>query len=335
MSAPLDDPLRRVADLPPRAEDRAAADQAMAVALAEQTHPEADTDEEGAGNESAGREGIGAEVAHDDVDAGEERGAGFDIPAGQAVGARLSTMLDQVFSHEPPVGGAVREIFNRAEAIRRRRARVVVIAGTIGVILLTIFGYALTTVLLPATPTQSPGAEAAVQAPPKDPVLALLTPVFTASALTVTPREPARGDGWRQYLVLTAAGKPHGLVEVAAFAAPDGLCFPVLADKSACARPERASDNVEYVRYTFDRDVDWQTNEVIARRLSDGRVIVIQSSGERGTGKAQTGRPPLTALLAARLAADPRMAAAFGAHEACNGPDPACPILKVPVPVVD
>jgi hypothetical protein len=318
MTAPLDDPLRRVADLPPRAEDRAAAEQAIATGL---TLTEA-------------RHAADALAAEDGEEAAEPEEIDLDIEAGQAIGARLGTMLDRVFVHEPPVGDAVEDIFRRAEAVRRRRARTVVVAGSIAVVLIAILGYAVTTVLLPAAPTQSPAAETVAQPEAAaDPVLAVLTPVLAPSRLTAGPREPSRGDGWRQYLVLTASGHPHGLLEVSTYAAPDGLCFPVLADKSACARPERASNNVDYARYTFDRDVDWQVNEVIARHLAGGRVIVVQASGERGTGSAQGGRPPLTGLLAARLAADPRMAAAFHAAEACNGPDPACPVLKVPVPV--
>jgi hypothetical protein len=163
--------------------------------------------------------------------------------------------------------------------------------------------------------------------------MAVFAPVLGLSHLRMVPREPGRGDGWRQYLVLTASGRPHGVIEVSAYAAPGGLCFPVLADKSVCARPERASNTIEYVRYTFDRDVDWQVNEVIARRLPDGRTIVVQATGERATGTAAGGRPPLSALLTAKTATDPRLGWAFGSGESCNGPDADCPALKVPVPV--
>jgi hypothetical protein len=212
------------------------------------------------------------------------------------------------------------------------RAALTAAAGA--VVLVATLGYALTTVLLPTTPTRSAAAERLATPAPADPVAAILTPVLKASGLRIVAREPARGAGWRRYLVLASNGRPHGLVEVSAYAAPDGLCFPVPADPDACARPERAA-TVEYVRYADDRDVDWQVNETIARRLSNGRVVVVQATGERGTGSAQRGRPPLTALLTAKVAADPRMAGAFGASERCHGPDPACPILKVPVPIVD
>jgi hypothetical protein len=165
-------------------------------------------------------------------------------------------------------------------------------------------------------------------------MIAVFGSVLGPSHLRIVPREPGRGDGWRQYLVLTESGRPHGLVEVSAYAAPGGLCFPVLADKRACARAERTRDDLEYVRYTFDRDLDWQVNEVITRRLADGRTIVVQATGERGTGTS-AGRPPLSALLTAKTAMDPRLAAAFGARESCNGPAAGCPVLKVPVPVAD
>jgi hypothetical protein len=190
----------------------------------------------------------------------------------------------------------------------------------------------VTTVLLPASPTQSPAAEAVPRAPGPDPVLALLTPVLAAARLTAKPREPSRGDGWRQYLVLAPGGHSRGLLEISVYAAPGALCLPVLADKSACARPEHAAGGVEYARYAFDRDIDWQVNEAIARHGPDARVVVVQATGERGTGSAQAGRPSLSGLMAATVATDPRMAAAFGAREVCAGPVPACPVLKVPVP---
>jgi hypothetical protein len=253
--------------------------------------------------------------------------------AGYSVGGRLGELLEPVFAGEPPVGDAVAAIFRRAEAARRRRSRWVVAAGIVVVVLVFGLGYGLTTVLLPAPP--GPVTTGPVEiAPPSDPVLNVLRPVLSPSRLRIVPREPARGDGWRQYLVLTASGRPHGLIEVSVYAAPEGLCFPVLADKGACARPDRASDDVEYVRYSFDQDQDWQVNQAIARRLSDGRVVVVQATGERGTGTATGGRPPLSAVLTAKTAADPRLAAAFGEGESCDGPDPACPILRVPVHVV-
>jgi hypothetical protein len=164
-----------------------------------------------------------------------------------------------------------------------------------------------------------------------DPLLDLIRPVFRASSLRLLAREPARGDGWRRYRVVTPTGRSRGVVEIATYTAPAGLCFPVRGRPGVCARPELAAADVEYVRYADDRDVDWQMNEVIARRHADGRVIVVQATGERGTGSAQDGRPPLSALMVARIATDPRIAAGFGAGERCNAPGSACPVLKVPV----
>lgn len=252
----------------------------------------------------------------------------------QSVLGHLGGQLERAFGHEPPVGDAVADVFRRADAIRRRRGRVALAIAATVIAVCTILGYAVTAVLLPATPTPSPTADRVAARPP-DPALALLAPILRASGLRVVPREPARGDGWRRYLVLTASGRPRGVVEISAYAAPAGLCYPVLAAPGACARAGHASDDVEYVRYAYDQDVDWQVNEVIARWLPDDRVIVVQATGERGTGTAQGGRPPLTALLASRIATDVRTAAAFGAEEPCNGPDPACPVLKVRVPVAE
>jgi hypothetical protein len=243
-------------------------------------------------------------------------------------GARLRDLLAPALVDEPPLTGAISEVYRRSDRLARRRSRAVAAAGLAVAGLVTAIGYALTTVLLPTAPAHVV-ATAAPAAP--DPIRTLLASMLRASHFTVVPREPARGDGWRRYLVLNQAGRPHGLIEVSAYAAPDGLCFPVLSTRRACARPMRAGDNVEYVRYTFDRDVDWQVNQVIARRRSDGRTIVVQATGERGTGTAAGGRPPLSALVAARIAADPRIAAGFGAQENCNGPDPACPVLSVAV----
>ena len=59
----------------------------------------------------------------------------------------------------------------------------------------------------------------------------------------------------------------------------------------------------------------------------------MRATGARGTATAAAGRPPLTPLQTATLATDTRLMSAFDADEKCNGPDPACPLLKVPVPV--
>jgi hypothetical protein len=260
--------------------------------------------------------------------------ADFAAVAGRSVGLRLGELLEPVFAGEPPIGDAVEAVFRRAERLRRRRSRAVLAVGAAVVVLVTAIGYALTTVLLPTDATRAHGTVTATAGRP-DAVQAILAPVLRESALLIVPRDPARGDGWRRYVVHAADGRPYGLVEVSVYAAPGRLCFPVLAARNACARPVSATDHVQYVRYAFDRDVNWQVNEAIARRLPDGRTIAVQATGERGTGTAAGGRPPLSALLTARLAVDPHLMAAFGPRERCNGPNPACPVLEVPVPVAD
>jgi hypothetical protein len=245
----------------------------------------------------------------------------------------LGGLLDQVFHDEPPVHDGVEAVFRRAEAIRRRRLRTVIGAGISAVVLVAAVGFALTAAIVPAPAKRSTATPAVTPARHADPAL-LAVRAAVGDSLRVVPREPARGRGWRQYTVLhRESGRPRGLVEISVYAAPARLCFPVLADQDACARPERSGDDVEYVRYTDDRDVDWQVHQVIARWRPDGRVVAVMATGERGTGDARAGRPPLTASQTARLAANPGLMAAFGAGERCSGRDPACPLLKVPVPV--
>lgn len=246
---------------------------------------------------------------------------------------QLGETLKQAFHGEPPVADGIEAVYRRAEIIHRRRLRTVISSGVAAVLLVIALGYGLTTAILPGSASRGVASPTAGSppTPPADPVLAAVRTVI-AKDLRVVPREPVRGDGWRQYTVLSReSGHPRGLIEVSAYAAPDGICFPVLADDDACARPDRAGDDVEYVRYADDRDVEWQVNEAIARRSSDGRVVAVQATGERGTTDAEQGRPPLTGPQTARLAADPRLLSAFGAEERCNGPNPACPLLSVPV----
>jgi hypothetical protein len=234
-------------------------------------------------------------------------------------------LAEAVPDHEPPIGDAVEDVFRRAEAVRRRRFRALLAAGALAVLGIIAAGYALTSLLLPVAPRHTPAGSTP---PPGDPVLDVIRPVLRASGLRVVAREPARGPGWRRYRVLTSNGRSRGNVEISAYAAPNGLCFPVRGHPGVCARPDLAAGNVAYARYTEDRDVDWQVNEVIAR-FADGRVIVVQATGERGTGTAAAGRPPLSALVAARVATDPRVAAGFPARDdRCTA---ACPVLTVPV----
>lgn len=246
----------------------------------------------------------------------------------------LGEVLEEVFAAgEPPVGDGVDVVYRRAEKLRRSRLRTVLVSGALVAALVAAGGYVLTTSLVPGTPRRTPPAAAPAPAPDADPVLTALRGVADSS-LRIVPRAPAEGPGWRQYTVLNRrTGQQRGLIEVSVYSAPDGVCFPVLADPEACARPEYAGDDVEYARYADDRDVDWQVYQAIGRRLSDGRVLAVMATGERGTGNADAGRPPLTPLQTSTLATDADLMSAFGPGESCNGPDPACPLLKVPVPV--
>jgi hypothetical protein len=245
-------------------------------------------------------------------------------------------LLEAVPGREPPIGDAVEDIVRRAEAVRRRAIRALVVAAALAVVAFTAAGYVVVMLLLPATPHRPP-VPAADSSGPADPVLEVVRPVLRASGLRVVAREPARGKGWRRYRVLSANGHSRGVIEISAYRAATGLCFPVGGHPGVCARPERTAGGVGYARYADDRDVSWQVNEVIAG-WPDGRVIVVQATGERGTGTAAGGRPPLSALVAARIATDPRIAAGFsfgfnsgdgdGDRDRC---DAACPVLKVPV----
>lgn len=243
-------------------------------------------------------------------------------------------LLAGVLLGEPPVGDGVAAVYRRAAKLRRRRVRRVVAAGLVSAAVVAAFGYALATAVIPTPQLRKQAATpVAGPAPMVDPLLVALEPVLRDNGLRAVRREPSAGEGWRQYAVADArSGRPRGLIEVAAYLAPDGLCFPVLRDREACARPMGVGA-VEYVRYSEDRDVDWQVQEAIARRLSDGRVVAVMATGERGTGRRADGRPPLTAAQVARVAVDVRVMAAFDPDEQCTGPDAACPVLKVPVPV--
>jgi hypothetical protein len=257
-----------------------------------------------------------------------------DRAAAAEAPATFADLLGSALVGEPPVGDGVDDVYRRADLLRRRRLRRVVAGGAVTALLVATVGYALTVAVIPVTAHPRGAAPVAGPAPVVDPLLGAIVTVAGPRGLRALPRQPARGEGWRQYSVAAEkSGRPRGLIEVSAYAAPAGLCFPVRADPQACARPMRAGDDLEYARYTDDRDPDWQVHETIARRLSDGRVIVVMATGERGTGNAAAGRPPLTAAETARLAVDVRVSSAFDPSERCNGPDPACPVLKVPVPV--
>lgn len=280
-----------------------------------------------AGVEVAAAEGAGRGGAVAGAGRGEAGEAGGGVDAGRG------GLLAGVLVGEPPVGDGVAAVYRRAEKMRRRRVRKIVAAGMVSAAVVAGFGYALATAAIPtpyqmrrqATPVVGP-------APVVDPLLVALQPVLRDNGLKAVPREPGAGPGWRQYAVAHATtGRPRGLVEVAVYAAPDGLCFPLRNDREACARP-MGDGGMEYARYSDDRDVDWQVHEAIARRVSDGRVIAVMATGERGTGRRADGRPPLSAAQVAGVAVDVRVMSAFDPNEDCTGPDAACPVLKVPVP---
>jgi hypothetical protein len=238
----------------------------------------------------------------------------------------LGERLGRAFADEPPTGDAVGAVFRRAGQIRRARLRRLLLAGLLAVLLVAALGYALTTVLLPTGAHRAAANQPGPAAP--DPVGGVLAEI---TGLTILPHPPG-GSAWRQYIALDESGRSQGLVVVLAYAVPNGLCLPVLADKNSCALPEHAGSTVDYARYAWDGDVNWQVNEVIARRRTDGRTIAVMATGERNTGDARAGRPPMTALQTAKAATDPRIMGGFTEDEQCNDPAAACPGLKLRVP---
>jgi len=248
--------------------------------------------------------------------------------------ALLTEVLERACAGEPPPGDAFPDISRRAGRLRRRRAVRVVLIGLVVVALVVLLGYVLTAVLMPGHKPRSTAAVAVPQPRPSavlDPVLSMLAPQVDAKGYQIVPHEPAAGTGWRQYAVRNGAGEPRGQVEVAVYDAPAGLCLPVPADPSACAEPDRTRAGIEYARYAETADPDWQVHEVISRRVVDGRTVAVMATGERGTGSAERGEPPLTTVEVARAATDPHLPDAFGVGERCNAPAEDCPILRVPV----
>jgi hypothetical protein len=253
----------------------------------------------------------------------------------------LDEQLGRAFDDEPPIGNAVDAVFRRVEQLRKRRIRRLLLIGLCAVVLVAGLGYGLTSALLPTAtgPARTPGRPADRTADSSAPTVDRQTTTADAAAatlarisgLTVEPRDPAAGPGWRQYSVFDAAGQSRGTIEIAAFWKPDGLCLPVLADPKACALPQHSA-GLEYARYAWDNDVDWQLTEAIARRLTDGRTIAVLATGRRNTGDAGAGRSPLTGRQSADAATDPGIVAMFGAAESCDDPAVSCPQLRAKVP---
>jgi hypothetical protein len=259
----------------------------------------------------------------------------------------LHDLLEHVLDGEPELGDDVDAVFRRADGLARRRSRLLVAGAGAAVVGTAVGGWLLTAALVSSPATPAPVARATPTVPPSvavatvpsavaDPVLAVIAPVIDGKGLRIVPRPPERGSGWRQYSVFDAAGKPRGTVVAAVYATPDEFCFPVLADDDVCARTERTDDDVEYLRYDEEQDVEWQVHETIARHPARDRTVAVMAAGERDTKEAKKGRPPLTGAQIRRMATGDALVAAFGPDEQCNGPAAgACPVFRVPVPTAD
>ena len=238
----------------------------------------------------------------------------------------LAERLTRAFDDEPAAGDAVDAVFRRAERTRRRRIRRVLLGGLAAVVLVAAVGYGLATLLIPTTVSSAAPRPAASA---DDQVLAAIE---RAGDVRVVPRSPARGPGWRRYTAVDHRGVARGMIVVVVYSVPGTLCLPVLADKQACALLESAAGDRQYARYSWDQNIDWQVTQAVARRLPDGRTVAVVATGQRGTGNAETGRPPLTAQQAAAAATDPALMNAFADAEHCDDATPACPRLRVTVP---
>ena len=257
---------------------------------------------------------------------------------------QLRDLLEHVLVGEPEVADEVDAVFRGADRLRRRRTRSLILAGAAVVVAVAAAGFVLTTTLLPGSLRSAPvtalpsaAVTPSVVPPPSaiaDPVLAIVAPPVDGKKMHIFPRPPERGNGWRQYSVMDQDGKPRGTVQVAVYASPHDLCFPVLAAAGKCAHTAWAPKGIEYVRYDDDQDVEWQVHQTIARRISDGRTVAVMSTGERGTDNASRGKPALTGKQIEQIATDPALGDAFGPAEDCSGPSAgACPVFRVPVRV--
>ena len=265
----------------------------------------------------------------------------------------LTRLLEHVLAGEPELGDEVEAVFREADRVRRRRVRTLAASGAVAVAVLAAAGYLLSATLMPASRTATPApAPPVTPAAPvttarptagtsamtepsavSDGVLALIAPVVDGKKLSIHPKSPGRGNGWRQYSVVDEDGNSRGTVKVAVYTVVEDLCFPVLAAPGKCARSSWAPAGIEYVRYD-NQDVDRQVRQTIARRISDGRTVALLAAGERDTGSASKGKPSLTGKQVEQIGTDRRIFDAFGPAERCSGPSSGgCPTFKVPVPV--
>jgi hypothetical protein len=252
---------------------------------------------------------------------------------------RLAELLEPVLRGEPPLGDEVDAVFRRADRLRTLRTRLLLASGGAAVAVIVVAGYVLTTTLMPRRDpvVKSLPAPVASPAPPPSPVTPSPSPRPAGDAVrrVITPGIDAkglhllagsRGQGWREYPVRDAEGIRRGTVLVAVYRAAGDLCFPVLAAPGRCARAEKASEAIQFVRYDDESDPDRQVHQTIAH--GNGRVLAVLAAGERDTS-AKRGKPALSGKQVETVATDERLFEAFGADERC---DDACPAFPVSVP---
>jgi hypothetical protein len=250
---------------------------------------------------------------------------------------RLAELLEPVLRGEPPLGDEVDAVFRRADRLRKRRTRLLLAAGGATVAVIVVAGFVLTTTLIPrrdpivqtlpppvASPAPPPETAKPSPSPTGDAVRRVITPAIDAKELHLLAG--SRGQGWREYPVRDAEGIRRGKVLVAVYRVEADLCFPVLAAPGKCARTERASKGIQFVRYDDESDPDRQVHQTIAHR--GGSALAVLAAGERDTS-AKRGKPALSGKQVETVATDERLFSAFGGDERC---DDGCPAFPVSVP---